>query len=525
MVRTVAPGTPQSNDVKLQKIPRLDFSAFEKMGDAQIKAGLTNAKLYAQNLLSTEQQKLFEQYSADPIMLSNALGKLPDMISDLPQEVQDEMNLKLYTSNIGLVQKAQNNQLVLQDQQNKAYADQNINDIRATILENYTNVMKNAMSPADMKNNVANDIFLSQVDDLQTMSAIKDHNGKDIYSDTQKKAILNVSDTQLEAGKQFVDQMILNDDDELSQTKDYYQKFVLAPERFMADNYMNRKTYDDFRAYVEKQMKQAGADIKNMRHKQTMAQAMSLQMDNAPGTLEELRKSGWIDGKIVDQIEKTNVKFNELDPSKTETPIAMLDLLQIVNSWTRLPDDATEEQRMLILAEGTAALDGIADYAQKYGLSPDSVKRARQMIVMKEQDVLYGQLFNNFGMITQSFGSEIPDMEKKMNFIRGISTGNLKGVDYVVPTEQEMIKLGKLSEVLAVATDMSREAIRTGDTNAYNQIQANLRKQVAQIKYNGVIKGYMWEEYARNPDYTFVLDDGTSFQIAGFTATGDIATK
>lgn len=517
MVRTVAPGTPESIDVKLQKIPRLDFSAFEKMGDAQIKAGLTNAKLYAQNLLSTEQQKLFEQYSADPIMLSNALGKLPDMISDVPQEVQDEMNAKLYTSNIGLVQKAQNNQLVLQDQQNKAYADQNINDIRATILENYTNVMKNAMSPADMKNNVANDIFLSQVDDLQTMSAIKDHNGKDIYSDVQKKAILNLSDTQLEAGKQFVDQMILNDDDELSQTKDYYQKFVLAPERFMAENYMNRNTYDKFRGYVEKQLKQADVDIKKMRFSQSVAEATALQVQDLPGTLKNLQTQGVLDKGLIKQIENTNVKFNNVDPSKTESPVSMINALQIIADQKYESAPSTEAEQQKILEQGVVALDSVADYAQEYGMSPKTMQTVRETVATIETNAAFKPILDNFRDIIDNFDWKMGNVRERTKS-EGFKTvmKNITNLDGV--SDDETLKLIRLNNLLASATDNINQLIRNGDWDGVHQEQKRVQQQAAQIKYDWID----WEKYQGNADTEFRTPNGRVVKIKNFTLDGDI---
>lgn len=518
MTQSVKPGTPKTTKVKLEKMPRMDFSAFEKLGDAKINAANANFKLYAQNLLQTEQQKLFEQYKTDPINLANALGKLPDIISDLPEDIQTEMQSRLALSNMGLVKKAENNALLLQDAQNKYYADLDIKNIYETLGENYSVVMKNAMSPASEQELVGYDAYISQIAALQDLANTKDHNGKNIYSDAQRKAILNISDTQIEYAKKFIDAMIMNDDENLTNTKEYYQQFVLAPERFMKDNFMDRKTYDTFRAYVEKRMKQAGAEIQGMKFKQSIAQATSLQeKGDLPGTLEDLKKEGYIDKKIIDQIEKTNVKFNELDPSKAETPAAMIDMLRMVNSWTRLPDTATEGDKMKILAQGAAALDMIAEYAQKYGLSPESVARARKMIVMKEQDVVFADMLDKFGAITQSFGQEIPDMERKLNVIRGEGKPGEFGM-----SDLEMAKLIRLNDVLAKATDESMEAIRTQDAVRYNQVQQELAKKVAQIKYMRIISDVDWVRWEENPDTPIKLPGGRIIKVLGFTPDGDV---
>lgn len=526
MARQVAPGNPPEITAKQYNVDTPDWSVFEKLGDAKIKAANNNFKLYAEALIGGESAKLYNQYKNDPVNLANALGKLPEMLKDLPQEIQDEMNKKLYLNGVALVQKAQNNQVLLEDAQNKNYANYGIVSSKDGMLATYGNVLQNHISKAEDKSPVMNDIFLQQVDNLHKLSELKNSKGLDVYTPTQKKAIRNIADVELEAFKQFVDNMIINDDDKLTKTTEYYQKYVLAPERFMAENYMDRTTYEKARQYLAKTMKDAGVKTQGIKFQQSIKEATELQVADLPGKLESLREAGQIDKKIIDQIEKTNVKFNDINPSKAELPTAMLDMLDIVNSWENLPENASDEQKMLVLAEGTAALDAIADLATKYGWTPESVKRARQSVALKEQNVLYGETLNNFGAITQSFGSEIPDMEKKMNYIRAMATGGrITGKDFVKPTRQETQKLTRLNDVLAVANDMSREAIRAGDIQAYNQIQSNLRKQVAQIKYSGIIKDYMWAEYEKNPDYPFVLDDGTVFQIVSFAPNGDIATK
>lgn len=524
MVRNIAPGNPPAIEAKQYNVPQTDFSYMEKLGDAKIKTANQNFKLYAEALVGGESAKLYDQYKTDPVNLANALGKLPDMLKDLPEEVQAEMNKKLYLNSVALVMKARDNQTQLEDAQNKEYADYSIVSSKEGMLASYGNVLRNAVSKADEKDPVMNKIYLGQVDNLRKLSELKNSRGLDAYSPTQRKAIRNTADVQLEAFKRFVDGIILNDDDELTNTKDYYQQHILAPERFMEENYMDRPTYDKARSYIEKTMKDTGVKIKELNFKQSVKDYMDLQLTDAPGRLEELRSAGWLDKGMIDQMEKVNVKFNEIDPSKTESPIAMLDMLEIVNSWERLPADATEEQRLTVLAEGTMALDAIANLATTYGLSEDNVNRSRKMVVLKESDALYGEMLDNFGKITQSFGVEIPHMQEKMAYIRG-EKKNALASDFYMPTREEIRKLTELNEVLAIANDKSSEAIRQQDVETYNQIQSDLRKRVAQIKYKGIIDDYQWIAFGKDPDFVFETPDGVSFQIAGFSPVGDVITK
>lgn len=523
MARQVAPGTPTEIKAQQFKVPDMDFSDFEKMGDAKINAANNNFKLYAEAITSSESAKIYEQFKNDPEKLATALGKVPEIISDLPQEIQDQMKKKLYLNSVSLVAKAQSNRIALEDKQNKQYTDTSITANKADMLANYGNVLQNHISKAEDKNPVMNDIFIQQLDNLQTLSELKTSNGTDAYSEAQKKAIRDISDLELEGFKQFIDRMILNDNDDLENTKNYYEKFILAPDRFMAENYMNRDTYEKARAYAKKQLEQAGADIKNARFNQSIREATELQVADLPGKLKSLKEAGLIDSTIIKSIEKTNTKFNEIDPSKPELPTTMIEMLGIVNGWEKNPVPTTEAERLEVLTQGTAALDAIADYGQTYGLSPRSVYKARQMVVMKEQDRAYGQMLDNFGRITQSFANQIQDMNKKLNYIRATAGAEVKG-EYKVPTDAELVMLTDLNNALAYAEDASREALRQGDINTYNKIQQELTQTVAEIKYRGKITPTEWAVWRKDPEKVFNVQ-GISFQIAGFTPDGDIITK
>lgn len=529
MARQITPGNPPKIEAQQFKVDNPDFSKLDDFGDAKIKAANTNFRLYADTTIKTEAAKLFEQYKTDPMQLSNALSKLPDMLKGLPEEIQEEMNHKLFLEGVSLVQKAENNRLVEQDLNNKKMTQQGIEQSKATLSETYQNILQNHIAPADQKNRIANDIFLQEMMSLNTYADLTDHTGKEVYTETQKKAIKNIDDMELDGFKQFFDTMLLNDNNDLENSKNYYTKFILAPERFMAENYMNRETYEKAREYAKKELDRAGADIKKAKFNQSIKEATELQVENLPGRLESLRNSGQIDTSILDRIEKTNVKFNEIDPSKPELPTTMIEMLEIVNSWNRNPAPTTDADKLAILEQGTATLEALADYGQAYGLSERSTNQAKTMVVLKEQDKAYGSMLENFGRITQSFGTEIPNMREKLNYIRATNGSAWKSSDmlkgkYKVPTDAEYRKLVDLNEALAYAEDASREAIRQNNPQAYYQIQEQLRKRVAQIKYSDRITPMDWAVWEKDPEKVFLVG-GISFQISGFTPDGDIITK
>ena len=516
MARQIAPGTPA--DIKAQqfKVDMPDWSMFDKMGDAKIQAANNNYKLYAEALVTSESNKIYNQFKNDPIQLANALGKIPEMLSNLPPEIQSEMGKKLYLNSVSLVQKAEENQTALYDAENKKNADFTIENTRQNILPSYMNLLQNNIAPAEDKKPVLNDIFLSNVDSLQTLSDLKNSKGLDVYTDAQKKTIRNISDVELDGFKQFVDSMILNDNEDFEKTTAYYQQHVLAPERFMSENYMNRDTYDKARAYLEKQMKQAGADIKNMRFKQSVKEATELQMVDLPGRLQELKESGLIDRKIINQIEKTNVKFNEIDPAKTESPVAMINMLEIINSQRYSSVPTTEDEQQKILEEGTATLDAVAEYAQAYGLSPKNVQGIRETVVNIETNAAFAPVLRNFGDIIEDFESKLETVRKRSTK-SGIGASYMNLTNHDGMSNEEAIKIIRLNNLLAQSTDVINQQIRNQDWNGVRQTQKEVQKGAARISYDWID----WDEVDRNPDATFERN-GRTVKVKGYTIDGDV---
>lgn len=498
MARQVRPEIPNATNAPQYKVSQADWSAFEKLGDAQIKAANENYKLYAQALMNTESAKAYEQFKNDPINLSNALAKLPEMISDLPEEIQTEINKKFYLNSVSLVQRAEKNRVTETDLQNKENSAYIINTSKEELVPAYMNVLQNNNAPADEKKPVVNDIYLQHVDNLSTMADLKNSNGQDVYSATQKKAIKNIADAQLEAFKQYVDGMILNDNDDLETTKKYYQEQVLAPERFMADNYMDRQTYEKSRAYLEKQMKQAGADIKKMRFKQSVKDYTDLQISDLSGKLEALRKTGLISSRLIDNMEKVNVKFNEIDPSKPESPVAMLNLLQILGEQRYKPAAITEEEQEQILELGTQTLDAIADYGKTYGLKQSTVDKMRESVVLMETESAYQPVLQNFVNVVDNFESKMQTVRRKM---RGESWWkNPTMIDGMDVKEEE--KLIRLNNLLTQTIYLSNEAIRKGDQQTLQKAQRDFQVGAAKIYYDMI----GWDELESNPNAVFQIN-------------------
>lgn len=518
MARQIAPGNPPAIEAQQFKVTMPDFKELDQLGDAKIKASEQNFKLYADVTVKTEAAKLYEQYKDDPIMLSNALSKLPGMIKGLPENLQDEMNSKLYLLGVSLVQKAENNRLTATDLENAKNANTSIELSKALMAQEYQNILQNHIASADEKRPVSNDIFVEQQMNLNNLADLQNHNGQNVYSEAQRKAIRNVDDLELEGFKQFFDKMLINDNDKLEKSKEYYQSFLLAPERFMQENYMNRPTYDKARAYAEKELKRAGADIKNMQFKQSIQKATQLQQSDLPGLLEDLKKEGTIDSGLINQIEKTNVRFNEIDPSKAETPVAFLNALQIITNQKYEPAPVTQEQQQKILEQGVVALDSLAEYAEKYGMSPKNVERVRETIATLETDAAFQPILSNFRDIIENFDTALGTVRTRST--KGTPSailGNLLNFDNV-DNSHTAGKIIMLNNLLASATDNINQLIRNGDWAGVRQEQKRVQQQAAQIKYDWI----NWDLYAQDKNQEFKTPNGRVVKVKDFTLDGDI---
>jgi hypothetical protein len=520
MARTIAPGNPPEISAKLVDVKIPEFKFLDDMGDARIKAANTNFKLYSEAIVKGESAKLYEQYKTDPIKLANALGKVPEMLSDLPDAIKDEMNAKLYLNSVSLVQKAQNNQLDMEDLENKQNSIDGIEQSKELLSQTYQNILQNHISKAEDKNPIMDSIFLQERMNLNDYADLMNHKGKNVFTESQRKKIRNIDDLELEGFKQFFDAMLLNDNDNLEQSKDYYTKFLLAPERFMSENYMNRQTYEKAVNYAKGQLKQAGADIKKAKFNQNIREATELQVFDLPGQLESLRDAGLIDNKLIDDIEKVNVKFNEVDPSKAESPVAMLNLLRIINQQKYNPAPKTESEQQAVLEQGTAALDSVADYAQTYGLSPSRVQSIRETVVNQETNAAFRPILNNFSDIVDNF-------ESKMNTVRNISTRKgglgtafqrITGIDGM--DNREAKKLIELNNLLSIGTDTINQQIRNGDWQGVKQTQRDVQKKAAQIYYDMID----WDLLKEKPD-SVIMINGRPVQFQDYTNDGDIIVK
>lgn len=245
MARQIAPGTPSTYDIRLNKVEMPDFSKFEDVGDAQIKAANQNFKLYADTLIKTESAKLYEQYKNDPIQLSNALGKLPKMLSGLPEELRNEMNQKLYLQGVSLVQKAQSNYNKEQNKQTKADAITNAKMSNASIANSFYNMLNDSLKPAEEKSPINKDIYVNDRINLDTIADTIDTQGNPIFTEDEVKSLKTPKDATVAGLGQFAQDL------DKKTLDDWKENVFDDKEKFQEEFIVDDETYDSMEKAIE----------------------------------------------------------------------------------------------------------------------------------------------------------------------------------------------------------------------------------------------------------------------------------
>lgn len=512
MVSQIAPSNAPDINAEKFKVPEVSFKAFEQTGDHLINSANNNFKLFANIAYKQQSADAYRQFSTDPVQLANALSNIQNNIlpDAMPEDLKQAFITQMTIDNIGLVQKAKDNQEVLIDQQNKENAAALAQDNADRAEELYKAVLQNHHATAENKNDIAPISYQNLLLQQRGIAELKDRKGKYVYSEAQRKKLTQMGDVQTVAFKNYFDEMILNDDDKLTEATNYYQKFILAPERFMEENFMDRKTYDAAKAYAQKALRQAGIDIKGMKFNQSVKDALALQVENLPERLQNLKESGIISNNLIKQIEKTNVKFDSVDPAKIESPFAMLNALDIIAQFDAQPTAKTDEAQIAVLQNSWNAQAALADYANTYGLSDKNIKTTRSAIAIKTANQMYGDEIDRMSTCKQSFGSCIPNMNKRLNQYREQSIAGRTIENIFSPTEQR--KLGEFNDLLQQHMINIDAAVRSGDVKAYSQEQYDFAKNAARIKYSDVISPAKWTEWEKNPD-TILQTNGKFYKI------------
>lgn len=374
MARQIAPGTPSEINAKLVDVKMPSFDAFDKLGDAQIKAANQNFKLYAENVINTESAKLYEQFKNDPIQLSNALGKLPDMLKGLPEELQGEMQKNLITKSISLVQKAQENQKATERKEYKANAVINADETNKAISTDYFNVLVNMTS--DIKKPIYETIYVGNRIRLNELADLTDEDGKPLFTDTQRNAMKMPKQSSVDGFKQFISRF------ELKQLEDWDKQYFQNRDKFKQDTLIDDSTYDSMETAMKNRIK-ALKDTKTREiHGQAFYDAANLITEPIQANVEKAKQSGVIKSGLIDKIVKASKKATETtyayDPTRKTSPGAFFQALNDFSD-TLGNNDWSFDGREKAIGQAADALLKLDALAKATNMSPDMVDEIKKV--------------------------------------------------------------------------------------------------------------------------------------------------
>lgn len=473
MARQVAPGTP--GDIQAMNINQqpVDLEIFDKLGDYKIKTATAGFKLYAETTAKAESQKLYEQFKNDPIGLSNALGKLPDMFKELPETMQEELRGKIYLDSVSLVSKAQANQekLQLAEYKRNAFADANLS--MTQLADDTFNVLRFMTAPAEEKRPIDVDIYRMHRQELNQLAQLTDEEGKPLFSESQRGKMMMPKESAVNGFNQFIYRM------EEDQLKDWDKNIFQNRDKFIADLGIDGDTYDTMETSLKSRMK-ALKDTKDRKiHGQAWHDAAALITAPTEIAIEKAKSYPFANKKAIDSLVKAS-KQTVLDeyytPTRTTTPGAFLNAF---NEFAEIiqNNDWSYDGRMEALEKAAGALTMLAGLAKEYNLQPEKVDTLKQTIVKAITDRNANQILLNSPIFQAPEGYT--------------NTAIAKG-EYLI---QNSIDAAKRAAAENYETNFTNALglFLQGDTDGFNQAMAAADRQYKKDIVGFIVKSeYEW---------------------------------
>ena len=368
MARTVKPGKPEEIKAQQFKVTTPDFSAFEEAGDAEIKAANQNFKLYAEALTANEANKIYEQFSDDPIQLANALSKVPEMLKDLPDEVTADAKKKLNLNSIAMVEKAETNRKKKDEEEAKINAARLAENTDQNIADSYFNLLTYLTAPDEDKRLVDVEIYAINRAGLADMAEMKDANGKYIFSETQRAKMKMPSDAMLEGFKQFIYRP------ELEQLQEWDKAVFANRDKFIRDTGIDGKTYDSMESALKARIKALQDDKTREIHGQAFYDAAELITQPIQDNIDKVKKEGIVSPKVVDKLVKASKEATQTtysyDPNRQTSPGALIESLHEFSD-VMANNDWSYEGREKALSQAADSIMKLTATAKATNMSPE----------------------------------------------------------------------------------------------------------------------------------------------------------
>lgn len=467
MARTIGPMAPSPVQPVKVDIPEFDLQIFDKIGDVKIKNATQNFQLYASTASNAEAQKVYQKFKNSPIALANALSKIPEMFSELPQSVQDHMKNQLDKTAISLVTRAQANQEKAIVKQNKLMAQANAALGTNQIADDYFNVLRYITSPNDEKRPIDMAVYQAHRDQLAKLVNLTDEDGKPLFSETQREKMLMPKDATVAGFKQFINRM------EYDQLVDWDKNYFQDQTKFMDDTKIDSDTYESMSTALEKRLK-ALKDTKTRElHGQAYYDSMHLITEPTQLNIEKAKGYDFTDDKAIDKLvdaaKKTTVGAYYAPDKKTSPTAFLQTYLSVADLIQNIPDNMSEEEHSKLVAATADAMTQLSAIAKETNLDPEYTDRIKQTLQKALTDKQ-----SRKALVDAGFANRVSPLNA---FMEDVEVPEIN--QNLTPMQEAIAKTNKL-----LGIDRSKERRKQYSMSALYQSNINQLQKDAAKQYN-----------------------------------------
>lgn len=489
MARTIAPGNTTAIQPVKTDIPDIDLSVFDKLGDAKVKSAMQNFKLYAGAVTTAESQKLYNQYQNNPLALAQALEKLPEMLSDLPQSVQDEFKPKMQTTAFTLVSKAQANREKAIEQQNKLAASAIATSIDAQMSDAFFNVLRYYDAPEEDKRKLDLDIYQGLRNQLGELANTVDAEGNPLFSESQRMKMFMPKDAIVKGAKAYINRM------EDKQLEDWNKRVFQNRTKFMQDTGIGDDEYDSIEQYLTKRQKALKDTGERQIHGTAYYEQLNLIDEPTKVNIEKVKSYPWVDGKLIDKAVKSAQEITQAkyyDPMRRTAPDAFISSLNLFGEALN-NNDWSVEGRETAVAQALQSMTKLEDFAKQTNMSPEMTNNLNQMIktALYNQDAQ--QILTGTGIVNPDFGDiTIEDITNPTDRI----IGKFTTIQSQLSGKEAADKVAK--ENFSKNIERAVPYFSNGDYKNFSIAVQDAYKKRAMDKASYIVKdGYEWERLIR----------------------------
>lgn len=447
MARTIAPGNPTPVQPVNVKIPDIDLSVFDEMGDKKIKLATQNFKLYATSAINAESQSAYQKFKNNPIALANAMSKLPDMLNDLPESIQAEFKPKIDANAISLITKAQANQQAQIAKQNKINANANVAYNMNQIADSYFNVLRYYDSPDEEKRELDLKVYQAYRQNLADLVNMTDENGNPLYNESLRQKMAMPKEAILAGLSQYINRM------EKDQLTDWFEKKFQNRDQFVRDTLIDQDVYDSADTMIRKRIKQLADTSTVTTHGQAWYDQANLITQPTEVAIEKAKSWDFTDDKSIDTLAKT---AKEITLSKYYNPTLQTspaDFLQAYNVYGQLlnnmPENLTPDNQGKLIKALASANQRLLGLAKEINLPPETADKIQETMRKALTDKVARQklLDTNFGgKFIESTYTPMTDQSNTL-FTTVFDTQQQKGIAELARGGQVQDSINKWNEV------------------------------------------------------------------------------